>query len=131
MSNKQTPVSTKLFFRFKVDKRGNVDIVPKEPLIMQPLASLPTNSRVKVGQKSLRIQQRLGNGAFGVVYKVQDVSSSRIYALKDVLCLNPAAIRYALSEVETMKQISHENVITMIGADQHRNSQGLHMLILT
>ena len=98
---------------------------------MQTLASLPTNSRVKVGQKSLRIQQRLGNGAFGVVYKVQDVSSSRIYALKHVLCLNQAAIRNAIREAETMKQISHENVIAMIGADQHHFSQGLHMLLLT
>ena len=100
-------------------------------LIMQALASLPTNSRVKVGKKRLKIQLRLGNGAFGVVYKVQDVSSSRVYALKDVLCLNKAAIRNTLREVETMEQISHENVIAMIGADQHKDAQGLHMLILT
>lgn len=98
---------------------------------MQASASLPTNSRVKVAQKSLRIQKRLGNGAFGVVYKVQDVSSSRVYALKDILCLNQAAIRNTLREIETMKQISHENVIAMIGADQHHDPQGLHMLILT
>ena len=30
VSNKQTRVSKKLFFRFKVDKRANVDFVPKE-----------------------------------------------------------------------------------------------------
>ena len=36
--------------------------------MQQTSLSLPT--RVQVGQKVLRIQRRLGNGAFGVVYKV-------------------------------------------------------------
>ena len=88
-------------------------------------------ARLRVEGKELTILDSLGNGAFGVVYKVQDMSSSRVYALKDVLCLNQAAIQNAFREVETMKQISHENVIAIIGADQYHVSQGLHMLILT
>ena len=91
--------------------------------------SLPT--RVNVGGKLLRIQQRLGNGAFGVVYKVRDETTSVVYALKDVLCLNTAAILNAIREVQTMNQISHENVIAVIGADQFSDTQGLHMLIVT
>ena len=59
------------------------------------------------------------------------MSSSRVYALKDILCKNQAAIRNAFREVETMKQISHENVIAIIGADQYHVSQGIHMFILT
>ena len=99
---------------------------------MQATPRLPTNSIVKVEEKRLTIQHRLGNGFFGVVYGVQDVSSSRVYALKDVLCLNQAAIRNAVREVRTMKQISHENVVAMIGADQYYDAQGsIHMLILT
>ena len=93
--------------------------------------SLPINSSVRVGGKKLRIQQRLGNGAFGVVYKVKDEATSRIYALKDVLCLKDSAIRNVVREVETMKQISHKNVIAVIGADQFSDTQGFHMLILT
>ena len=50
------------------------------------MAMFPT--RVQAGQKVLRIQRRLGNGAFGVVYKVKVEASSRVYALKDVVCLN-------------------------------------------
>ena len=97
--------------------------------MQQASVSLPT--RVQVGQKVLRIQRRLGNGAFGVVYKVIDEASSRVYALKDVVCLNTSEIRNAIREVQTMNQISHENVISVIGAEQFRDSQGLHMLILT
>jgi len=99
--------------------------------MQQALVSLPINSSVKVGRQRLRIQQRLGNGAFGVVYKVKDEATSRVYALKDVLCLQDSAIRNAVREVETMKQISHENIIEVIGADQLRNDQGLHILIVT
>ena len=79
----------------------------------------------------MKIQQRLGNGAFGVAYKVKDEATSRVYALKDVLCLQDSAIRNAIREGETMKQISHENIIEVIGADQLRNAQGLHILIVT
>ena len=99
--------------------------------IQQVSASLQKNSRVQVGRKVLRIQQRLGSGAFGVVYKVKDEASSRVYALKDVLCLNVSQIRDAIREVQTMNQISHDNVISVIDADKVRDAQGLHMFILT
>ena len=98
---------------------------------MQAFASLPTNSRVRVGSRQLRIQERLGNGAFGVVYKVKDVASSRKYALKDVLCENVSEALNAIQEAMTLNEVSHDNVIAVKGADQFSDDQGLHMLILT
>ena len=59
------------------------------------------------------IQQRLGNGAFGVVYKVKDEASSKVYALKDVLCKDKTQIEDAIREVKTMQKLSHENVISV------------------
>ena len=91
--------------------------------------TLPTS--VRVGGRTVRIQQRLGNGAFGVVYKVKDEATSTVYALKDVLCLNASALRNAVREATTLNKISHQNVIAVIGADQFRDSKGLHMLLLT
>ena len=87
--------------------------------------------RVRVERRTVRIQKRLGNGAFGVVYKVKDQASSTVYAFKDVLCLNVSALRNALREAITLNKISHENVIDVMGADEFRDSKGLHMLILT
>ena len=74
-------------------------------------ADLP--QRVSVGNKTVRIQQRLGKGAFGVVYKVKDESSYEVYALKDVLCLNASALRNALRQASALSQILHKNLITM------------------
>ena len=98
--------------------------------MQQAFGNFQIHSRVTVGSKVLRIQQRLGNGAFGVVYKVID-ETSNVYALKDVLCLKGSDIRNAIREVRTMHQISHENVISVIAAEQFQDARGLHMLILT
>jgi len=97
--------------------------------MQQAVVNLPT--RVRVGSRAVRIQQRLGNGAFGVVYKVKDEATSTVCALKDVLCLNASALRNAVREATTLNKISHQNVIAVIGADQFRDSKGLHMLLLT
>ena len=98
--------------------------------MQQAAVNLP--STVSVGNETVRIQERLGNGAFGVVYKVKDEASSMVYALKDVLCLNDSALRNAVREATTLNKISHGNVIAIMGADQFRDTQGrLHMLLLT
>ena len=87
--------------------------------------------RVHVGSRKVRIQKRLGNGAFGVVYKVKDEASSTVYALKDVLCLNASALRNAVREAKTLNKISHQNMIAVMGAETFLDSEGLHMLLLT
>ena len=97
--------------------------------MQRAFVDLPT--RLPVGSRTVRIQQRLGNGAFGVVYKVKDEASSAIFALKDVLCLNASALRNAVREAITLNKISHQNVIAVMGADQFRDRRGFHMLLLT
>ena len=92
-------------------------------------ADLP--QRVSVGNKTVRIQQRLGKGAFGVVYKVKDEASYEVYALKDVLCLNASALRNALRQASALSQILHKNLITIVVPDELLYSKSLHMLLLT
>ena len=107
------------------------DCLEIEARMQQAFGNFQIHSRVTVGSKVLRIQQRLGNGAFGVVYKVIDEKSSNVYALKDVVCVKGSDIKNAIREVRTMHQISHENVISLIEAEQFQDARGLHMLILT
>ena len=80
--------------------------------------------RVRVGSRTVRIQQRLGD-------KVKDEASSTVYALKEVLCLHAPALLDAVRKAKTLNKISHQNVIAVKGADQFQDSRGLHMLILT
>lgn len=99
--------------------------------MQEALGDLPT--RLRVGDKTVRIQQRLGNGAFGVVYKVKDEARSRKnYALKDVLCSHVLEVRNDIREAKTLYEISHENIIAIVEADQFLDTQDrLHMLLLT
>ena len=98
--------------------------------MLQAAVTLP--SKVRVGSRTVRIQQTLGNGAFGVVYKVKDEASYEVYALKDVLCLNASALRNAVLEAATLKKISHHNVIAIMEACEFLDRKGFtHMLLLT
>ena len=99
--------------------------------MQQAAVNLPPT--VSVGNITVRIQHQLGNGAFGVVYKVTDEASSiRVYALKDVLCLNVSVLHNAVREATTLNKISHANVIAIMGAEQVVDPQGCsHMLLLT
>ena len=91
--------------------------------------NLPT--RLQVGEKTVNIQQQLGNGAFGVVYRVIEERTSKVYAMKDILCLNGSAIRNAIREASTLNRISHENDIAIVSVGQFDDGGGLHMLLLT
>ena len=98
--------------------------------MQQPCVRIPT--RIQVDALMLRIRQILGIGAFVVVYKAVDEEEPwQIYALKEVLCLNASQFHNAVREVQILKQLSHENVISLIGVDHLHDAQGLHMLILT
>jgi len=59
------------------------------------------------------------------IKEVKDVTSSNVYALKDVLCLNASTLRNALREAIPLNKISHENVIAVMEADQFQDSKGL------
>ena len=91
--------------------------------------NLPT--WLQIDEKIVNIQKRLGNGAFGVVYKVIEEGTSKVYAMKDILCLNDSAIRNAIREASTLNRISHENVIAIVSVGEFRDSRGSHMLLLT
>ena len=96
---------------------------------------LAINSSVRVGERQVVIQRRLGNGAFGIVYKVKESATCSVYAMKDILCSNRSVIRNTISEVETLNQISHENVIKINGVDTYDvdsdAQDSFHVLILT
>lgn len=94
---------------------------------------LPPFTTISVGRKQVTIQQQLGAGNFGVVYKVSDVVTSIEYALKDVLCSEEPGRRKSdvEREIQTLRKISHPNVIPIIEEGSCPTHMQTHMLILT
>ena len=85
--------------------------------MQQPCVRIP--SRIQVDGLMPRIRQILGSMAFGVVYKAVDEEEPwQNYALKEVLCLNASQFHNSVRvrEVPILKQLSHENVISLISS---------------
>ena len=100
--------------------------------MMQQTAATTFLTTFQFGNIRLEKQERLGSGAFGVVYKVQDPATSNFYALKSILCLNASALQNVVREAEMLKRISHPNIIAILGTEQVNGTQGsLHMWLLT
>ena len=85
---------------------------------------------LQCGNTRLRIQDTLGSGAFGVVYKVQDVATSNFYALKSVLCCNTSSLQNVIHEAEMLKQISHPNIIAILGTGRLNGNQDCTGILL-
>ena len=85
----------------------------------------------------MEIQQEIGEGAYGVVYEVKDVETPSQCALKVVAISRqprPGTTECDVkNEIQTLRTISHPNVISIIEADCYPLIPGpsTHMLILT
>lgn len=99
---------------------------------MYRLSSETGPSKLQVGEKWVTVQQRLGAGAFGVVYKVKEEATVNEYALKDVVCEDQSELIAVMNEIQTLCKIStHENVISITAAGHYKAQGSLHMTILT
>ncbi|SCV73357.1 BQ2448_7283 [Microbotryum intermedium] len=70
------------------------------------------DATLKLNGRSFKIIKLLGEGGFSYVYLAQDLTSSRLFALKKIRCpLGSDSVRQALKEVEAYKRFRHPNII--------------------
>ena len=79
--------------------------------------------QVNVKGNTLGIINTLGQGAFGKVYRVCDQQGNH-YALKEIPCSTNYNVGQALTEVETLKVLSHPNILRLYLTDLNRNFMG-------
>ena len=71
----------------------------------------------KISNGELSVQTKLGNGAFGTVYKVYDNTKKETYALKEVICQNQNSINAVNREANTMAKAEHERIVRILEWD--------------
>jgi predicted Ser/Thr protein kinase len=78
----------------------------------------------------LAVLEKIGEGAFGAVYRARDGKLQREVALKLLWPAEPGApsnSSRALKEARLLARVRHPNVVTVYGADQIRGRVGLWM----
>jgi serine/threonine-protein kinase len=78
---------------------------------------------------TLRLIDRLAQGAFGDVYRAWDPNLDRVVALKLIPAINPAVEPAAsfVQEGRLLARVRHPNVVTIFGAEHFGDMAGLWM----
>ena len=98
--------------KFKDEQRKGQRKKSKSPLRLHKRSS--TKPPKDVGQYTINIEERLGKGAFGSVYKGYHVSKpDTIVAIKLIYIqtMNPQAVK---SEVDLLASLKHKNIVEYI-----------------
>ena len=69
---------------------------------------------IDVGEHRLRVEEHLGEGGFAVIYRVKDVKTGQLYALKHIVMRTPDAKVALREEAKIMKRVQgHPHVISL------------------
>lgn len=78
----------------------------------------PVPQRGTIIDKRYKIEQRLGEGAFGSVWEATDISSGELMGQRVAIKFIQHSRRFAEHEVNALKGLSHPNIVTILNAGQ-------------
>jgi len=87
------------------------------PTTIKPLPSPidePPAEEARALQNRYRIEEQLGRGGFGAVYRAWDLNLSRLCAVKENLAITPEAQRQFTREATLLANLSHPNLPRVI-----------------
>jgi eukaryotic-like serine/threonine-protein kinase len=93
---------------------GSESKTRKPPATDQNPAAEPAPAAERVLQNRYRIEEQLGRGGFGAVYRAWDVNLSRLCAVKENLAITPEAQRQFMREATLLANLSHSNLPRVI-----------------
>ena len=116
VSSNASTEDNKSALEFKKNKHRNMSPSPDERIPMKRLVTTTLDEDVDVGFKSFEIQEVLGQGTFGKVFKVKKIDTGAIYAMKvlkkSVLARNKH-LKYAITEWNVLKRADHPYIIRL------------------
>uniref|UniRef100_A0A914W382 Protein kinase domain-containing protein n=1 Tax=Plectus sambesii TaxID=2011161 RepID=A0A914W382_9BILA len=89
-----------------------------------PAPQVPTDKWMPKKRKNI---EKLGEGAFGIVYKCCDTDSLRLFAAKETIMRDQENMEIAENEVERLKCLNHKHVVEYYGSVKERNAIVIYM----
>eukprot|EP01017_Pseudomicrothorax_dubius_P048140 TRINITY_DN870_c0_g1_i27.p1 TRINITY_DN870_c0_g1~~TRINITY_DN870_c0_g1_i27.p1 ORF type:complete len:526 (-),score=124.53 TRINITY_DN870_c0_g1_i27:62-1639(-) len=90
--------------------------------------------RLRVGSHEVEEETLISEGGYGYIWRVRDVRSGEIFALKKMICQNTERLQTAKNEIAILRAIpTHPNIMKLIDSDivsQNGNSVVLMLLEL-
>ena len=77
-----------------------------------------------------RVEQRLGQGGMGVVYRVHHLGLQKTFALKLIAVLDQAFVRRFRTEAETLGRLKHPNIVNVTDFGIDARGGGLPYLVM-
>ncbi|MCH8270140.1 MAG: redoxin domain-containing protein [Planctomycetes bacterium] len=74
-----------------------------------------------------RIEERLGTGAFGCVFRARDIALDRIVAVKVIRPVSPSTVTAVLNEARAAACLVHHNICTVFAVD---DSEGIPFIAM-
>ncbi|ORY44454.1 Pkinase-domain-containing protein [Rhizoclosmatium globosum] len=68
--------------------------------------------------KKLKLGEAIGKGAFGTVFRALHLDTGQVYAVKQIKTnlMNPIELRDIMSEIDLLKNLYHENIVSYQGS---------------
>jgi serine/threonine-protein kinase len=89
-------------------------VTTKPPPTGQSPVAEPAPAAERVLQNRYRIEEQLGRGGFGAVYRAWDINLSRLCAVKENLIITPEAQRQFTREATLLANLAHPNLPRVI-----------------
>jgi len=128
MDNEPTTITTIRHVALQHEMREMM--MERDPLTVRAAPAVGPNRHRKVGKYELR--DKLGRGAFGVVYTARDPNLDRdvaIKVLRPTHLTNPTIVARFLQEARATARISHPGIVTIHDCGQVETSLGLTAFI--
>jgi serine/threonine protein kinase len=95
------------------EPRSDSETLKPPPTTQNPVSG-PAPAAERVLQNRYRIEEQLGRGGFGAVYRAWDINLSRLCAVKENLATTPEAQRQFTREATLLANLSHPNLPRVI-----------------
>ncbi|OON19458.1 hypothetical protein X801_04675, partial [Opisthorchis viverrini] len=101
------------------DRAFDFDEVDEKSLAVQPTAANKTPQHRSTGTLLFKKYERLGKigeGAYGIVFKCRDITTGRLVAIKQFTATedDPVIRKIAMREIRMLKRLKHPNLVNLI-----------------